>query len=136
VAKAGVALAGRETVTDNVPAINSAAAVPQTRAKAVFACTFILILSEADCRLGGNIARRTTLACMRLVFYQRLERMRSQFQSTYQKNYVANVIQIKLHFGHRPKLIVRNRANLTQVNVPYALAPKHKTVKDLLSKGG
>jgi hypothetical protein len=52
------------------------------------------------------------------------------------KNYVANVIQIKLHFGHMPKLIVRNRANLTQVNVPYALAPKHETVKDLLSKGG
>ena len=41
-ANCGVALAGRETVADNVTAINIAAAVPQTRTKAFFACTFMM----------------------------------------------------------------------------------------------
>ena len=64
-----MALADRETVTDTVPAINIAAAVPQTRTKAFFAYTFILLLSVADCRQIGTIYRPITLACIALLFF-------------------------------------------------------------------
>jgi hypothetical protein len=43
-----VALTGREIVNDIAPAINIAAAVPQTRTTAFFACTFIFAFSIAE----------------------------------------------------------------------------------------